>query len=300
MWLLLYVLGTTLGSQLQISSDLFLNKLNMSYGINYKYNGLLHHNIHRVWIFTKVVLPKLKDVKFPDINFDPECKFVDHLKNSMAASKHVNSIRSICKSMKPIVTLLKQKELYYESAIKGILKEEIPWSLYGSGHSHTGRAFQDPVSAGQRFSHSTMRETTVCKKKALSALFPAIAGLATIAVESLNSFLQRKRNKAMASGMMAIRQDQSLAWNSLKQLQNDFLLYGKYNVAQVQDIVSMNDKRVDLPENVNVPLWDKVKVRALMSHENVRYNIMIKKVTPGMPPEMKLEVFHLSHIKKSK
>ena len=82
----------------------------MSYGINYKYNGLLHHNIHRVWIITKVVLPKLKDVKFPDINFDPDCKFVDHLKISMAASKHVNSIRSICNSMKPLVTLLKQKD----------------------------------------------------------------------------------------------------------------------------------------------------------------------------------------------
>ena len=165
MLLLLMFLGTTLGSQLQISSDLFLNKLNMSYGINYKYNGLLHHNIHRVWIITKVVLPKLKDVKFPDINFDPDCKFVDHLKNSMAASKHVNSIRSICKSMKPLVTLLKQKELYYESAIKGILKEEILQSLYGSGHSHTGRTFQDPVSAGQRFSHSTMRETPVLQEE---------------------------------------------------------------------------------------------------------------------------------------
>ena len=83
-----------------------------------------------------------------------------------------------------------------------------------------------------------MGETPVCQKKALSALFPAIAGLATIAVESLNSFLQRKRNKAMASGIMAIRQDQSLAWNSLKQLENDFLMYGRYHVAQLHDIVS--------------------------------------------------------------
>ena len=81
-------------------------------------------------------------------------------------------------------------------------------------------------------------ETPVCKKKALSALIPAIAGLATIAVESLNSFLQRKRNKAMAKGMTAIKKDQSLAWNSQKQLENDFLMYGKYNVAQLQDIVS--------------------------------------------------------------
>ena len=76
------------------------------------------------------------------------------------------------------------------------------------------------------------------KKKVLSALVPAIAGLATIAVESLNSSPQRKRNKAMASGLMAIQQNQSLAWNSLKQLENDFLLYGKYNVTQLQDIVS--------------------------------------------------------------
>ena len=83
-----------------------------------------------------------------------------------------------------------------------------------------------------------LTERHLChKKKALSAFIPAMAGLATIAVESLNSFLQRKRNKAMASGLMAIKQDQSLAWNSLKQLENDFLLYGKYNVTQLQDIV---------------------------------------------------------------
>ena len=243
MWFLLIFLGTTVGSQVKISSDLFLNKLNMSYGINYKYNGLLHHNIHRVWIITKVVVPKFNDVKFPDIKFDPDCSFLKELKYTHThVAKHVNEIRSICHSMKPLITLLKQKELYYEKAITNILKEEIPRSLHGSGYSHTGRTFQDPVSAGQRFSRSTMGETPVRKKKALAAFLPVIAGLATIAVESLNSFLQRKRNKAMASGMIAIKEDQTLAWNSLKQLENDFLMYGKYNVAQLQDIVgTVND-----------------------------------------------------------
>ena len=87
--------------------------------------------------------------------------------------------------------------------------------------THASSTFQDPTSAGWRFLYNTKREISVCKKKALSALVPAIAGLATIAVESLNSFLQRKRNKAMASGLMAIKQDQFLAWNSLKQLENN-------------------------------------------------------------------------------
>ena len=41
----------------------------------------------------------------------------------------------------------------------------------------------------------------------------------------------------MAQGPNAIRNDQSLDWNSLKQLKNDFPLYGKFNVAKLQDIV---------------------------------------------------------------
>ena len=97
--------------------------------------------------------------------------------------------------MKPIIRLVKEKESYYKNAIKNILKEEIPRSLHGSGQSHVSNGNQDPVSAGQRFLHNTNRETPVHKKKALSALIPAIAGLATIVVESLNSFLQRKRKK---------------------------------------------------------------------------------------------------------
>ena len=98
---------------------------------------------------------------------------------------------------------------------------------------------QDPVSAGRRFLCSTKGEMPmpVCRKKAISAFIPAIAGLAKIAVKSLSTFLQQKRNKAMAQGLTAIRNDQSLAWNSLKQLENDFLLYGKFNVAKLQDIV---------------------------------------------------------------
>ena len=39
--------------------------------------------------------------------------------------------------------------------------------------------------------------------------------------------------------------------------------------------LNMNRKRIDLPENKHTP-WDKVKVRALVSHDNVKYNIMIK------------------------
>ena len=50
--------------------------------------------------------------------------------------------------MKPLITLMKQKELYYESALTKILKEDILQSLYVSGYSHASNTFQDPTSAG--------------------------------------------------------------------------------------------------------------------------------------------------------
>ena len=241
MWTLLLVSlwpSLTSASQLQIPQDLYLNRLNMSFGINYKFNGLIHHNFERVWVVTKIALPKLEDIHFPDINFDPDCTFTRKLNNARQAAKY--EIQSICKSMKPLITLLKQKEKHYENAIRTLLKEEKPRSLHGSGHSPSSSSSHVPVSAGQRFSHNTIKgevPAPICKKKALSAFIPALASLATIAVESLNSFLQKKRNKTMASGLNALRHDQTLAWNLLRQLENDFLLYGKYNIEKLHDIV---------------------------------------------------------------
>ena len=191
----LYYCGPTLYqlSQIQMPQELYMNRLNMSFGINYKFNGLLHHNLERVWVVTKIAIPKLEDIHFPDINFDPDCKFTRKLHNARQAAKY--EIQSICKSMKPLISLLKQKERYYENAIKALFKEEIPRSLHESGHSQSSRSNQAPVSAGQRFSHNTREgevPVPVCKKGAAPALVSALASLVTITVESLNSFLQKK------------------------------------------------------------------------------------------------------------
>ena len=100
-----------------------------------------------LWVVTKIAIPKLEDIHFPDINFDPDCKFVRKLKNATQAAQY--EIQSICKSMKPLISLLKQKERHYKNAIKALLKEEIPRSLHESGHSQSSRSNQVPVSAGQ-------------------------------------------------------------------------------------------------------------------------------------------------------
>ena len=74
-------------------------------------------------------------------------------------------------------------------------------------------------------------------KIGFAAFIPALASLAAIAVESIGSFLQKKCNATLSKGLNAIKSDQSLAWNSKKQLEDNFLLYSKYNLDSLEKII---------------------------------------------------------------
>ena len=45
----------------------------------------------------------------------------------------------------------------------------------------------------------------------------------------------------------------------------------------------MNGKGIDLPENVNIPLWDKI-----MAHKSVKCNIMIKQGNTWYAPKIEM------------
>ena len=119
MYFLIIMLGMALGAPQDKPQDMYFNHLNISLGINYKYNGLLYHNIDRVWVVTKVILPKLEDISFPDVKFNVDCSFVNKIHDANPSVKTI--IQSMCKSMKPLITLIKQKEKFYEMAIQSIL-----------------------------------------------------------------------------------------------------------------------------------------------------------------------------------
>ena len=94
----------------------------------------------------------------------------------------------------------------------------------------------DSIDRLSKFSSTSLPSYSFRTKRGFAAFIPALAGLATIAVESIGSFLQKKCNAALSKGLNAIKSDQSLAWNSIKQLDDDFLLYGKYNLDSLEKI----------------------------------------------------------------
>ena len=254
----LLILQTLLGSvigELQIAPELFLNKLNISYGINYKYNGQLNHNIDRVWVVTKVKIPKYEEIRFPNISFDPNCNFLDSLRNGNTQTQ-VDSIRQLCRDSAPLLHLFQYKENYKKELIQKLLNEDLRIALKGKrlrskrSRTHTRvPKSSEPIAQNSsnldmgtgstdEFSNTSSTFYPYRGKRGFAALVPALAGLATIAVESIGAFLQKKRNKALEKGLTAIKTDQDLAWNSIKQLEDDFLLYGKYNLDSLEKIIN--------------------------------------------------------------
>ena len=116
LFFLQFLLGSVIGEP-QIAPELFLNKLNISYGINYKYNGQLNHNIDRVWVVTKIKIPIYEEIKFPNISFDPECRFLDPLRNGNTYA-NIDCLKQICRYSSPLINLFRYKENYKQRLIQ--------------------------------------------------------------------------------------------------------------------------------------------------------------------------------------
>ena len=189
----------------QIAPELFLNRLNISYGINYKYNGHLNHNIDRVWVVTKIKIPKYEEIKFPNISFDPECKFPDPLENGNTYT-HIESIKQLCSDSAPLINLFWYKENYKQQLIQQLLDEDLTLALKGKRLKNRRSTFHiraksnesfvhnssdlfgkkiDSIDQLSKFSSTFPPSYSFQTKRGFAAFIPALASLGTIAVESI-------------------------------------------------------------------------------------------------------------------
>ena len=168
----------------------------------------------------------------------------------------VDSIKQLCRDSAPLIYLFQYKENYKQRLLRKLLTEDLRLTLKGKrlrdrrSKTHTRVPKSGESIAQISSNHSDMRTDSTDKlsnasstlhpyrgERSFAAFVPALASLATIAVESIGAFLQKKHNKALGKGLKAIKSDQTLAWNSIKQLEDDFLLYGKYNIDSLEKII---------------------------------------------------------------
>ena len=63
-------------SSVKIRPELQKNILQIGYGINNKYEGMLAYSFDRFYVVTKFILPTLDDLKLSSIGYDKECKYI--------------------------------------------------------------------------------------------------------------------------------------------------------------------------------------------------------------------------------
>ena len=98
---------------------------------------MLHHNLARVWIVTKIPLPKPNDFDFPSFNFYPDCNFnttFEGMPNELKTCKWVRPwLRSLCETSLPIISLLRKKEDFYKNKLQDLLTNELHGAMPALG-----------------------------------------------------------------------------------------------------------------------------------------------------------------------
>ena len=92
-----------------------------------------------------------------------------------------------------------------------------------------------------------------------SAAFPALGKLATLAIEELGAYLQRKRNRALKVALQEFDQKVGMSLNEMHQLEREFLLYGEYDVNSTTSIINLLDSLDDRTSNLERILEMKIK-----------------------------------------
>ena len=186
------------------------NILNFSYGINYKYEGMLAHSFDRFYVITKFMLPSIGDLKFSKLNYDNTCTYLDNRNaHNTEIRKHMLGVMTFCKKMEPFVPYYKRLIKSYNNTAHNILENEINLIL-------------PQIPRKQKCGIITM-------------LAYSFIGLA---YEGISTFLPHKQNKALHEVVKDMDIKANIQHNKLIQLENSMLMYCIYNVETLEKLIN--------------------------------------------------------------
>ena len=105
---------------IDMMSELKKNVLNFTYGVNFKYEGMLTHSFDRFYVVAKYEIPKVEHLEFTTFAFDLMC---NHLNISMKC--YLLRYIKHCRTIVPYVNFYKQQIDYYNQTAYNLLKNEI-------------------------------------------------------------------------------------------------------------------------------------------------------------------------------
>ena len=211
-------------SAVSIMPELKQNVLRFGYGVNFRYEGMLAHSFDRFYVVTRIEMPKVLDLNLTVFQFDYNCSHVTHIEKDTKfkiPSTIKDMFKVYCRNIIPYMYLYKHQVEYYEKTVYNILEKDIGMILPKFGNTENNVQSKCP------------------KRQIISA---SISGFIGLAFESISSYLQHKRQKALQQAMHTMNKRINIERNRVFHLEDSMIMYGVYNVDTLEKLIQMVHK----------------------------------------------------------
>ena len=220
-----------------------MNQLKFPWGVNFKYHGQLHHNLARIWIVTKFKIPPIDKFYFYHCPITPDCNF--------NLSSEILTTNSRGPHNSPSTLHPLQPNSYYHSKLRCMCEHTLPLFSLIQNREYLIKLVEQDLYGTLR----TLKKVRH-KKRSVGLVVSAVTGLVTLAIEAVGSYLQKKRNKAMATAMDTLREAQLDTYDKLQRHKKDLLLYGTYSLRSTNSVLDtlwgMYTNQASLSESMTV------------------------------------------------
>ena len=146
-----------------------------------------------------------------------------------------------CAATMPYVNYLKTQERDLYMALRKLLVDDL-YSALPELNQEPSMYADSAMMRDKPYDNGTLKDNKPAKRGLGAVLVSALPGLITLAVESISSFIKGKQQSRINKAVDVLRREDEAAKNQLDQYKNDFLMYGKYNVETLKNIIdTVND-----------------------------------------------------------
>ena len=235
------------------------NRLFPEYGTNFRYIGEVKHGLDRVTVVTSIPIPRYSDIKKKPLEFN--CTIDLNRKEAKTYGSYQYRVHEYCAKVQPYIKYMQNQQ---KSLVHG-LRQLLIHDLYAAlPELHPEYDVQnDKPNASPSLSPDDEKELNR-EKRGIGAIFSSVLpGLITLAVESLTSWIKGKQQNRINQAVDEMRKTESDVKNTLTQYQDDFLMYGKYNVESLNKVIDtlnlLHDKQTELEKLVTTKMFIEVE-----------------------------------------
>ena len=119
-------------SAVSIMPELKQNVLGFGYGVNVRYEGMQAHSFNRLYVVTRIEIPKVSDLNLTVFQFDYNCSHVAHIEKDTKfkiPSTIKDMFKVYCSNIIPYMYLYKHQVEYYEKTVYNLIKPLILLNL---------------------------------------------------------------------------------------------------------------------------------------------------------------------------